>query len=239
MPSITTPRNPNRAARRQNRGSVPTGGGPKFSAGLAGVLVVAALAIGGVAYMNRSLVGPSITATPTPNSDSATTGTQLIDGQALGAVVFASGDATGGGVGQAVDGVSCASQEYAAYHVHAHLSLFVRGKQIAIPSLVGIVQGAGRSPCLYWMHTHDSSGIVHIESPYNGAFTLGQFFDIWGMTLGSQRVASFNGRMRAYVNGTLYTGDPHTIPLVAHQEITLEVGSPTLSPPRYIFPARE
>ena len=239
MPSITSPRNPNRAARRQHRGSVPTGRGPKFSAGLLIVLVVAVLAIGGVAYLNRSLVGPSITATPTPGPDAASAGNQLVDGQTLGAALFASGDTTRGGIGQAVDDVSCAAQEYAAYHVHAHLSLFVRGKQIAIPSHVGIVQGAGRPPCLYWVHTHDSSGIVHIESPYNGAFTLGQFFDIWGQPLGSQRVASFTGPMRAYVNGTLYAGDPHTIPLVSHQEITLEVGSPTLSPPRYVFPTSE
>ena len=115
----------------------------------------------------------------------------------------------------------------------------MRGKQITIPSQVGIVDGAGHAPCLYWIHTHDASGIVHIESPYNIAFTLGQFFDIWGQPLGSTRVASFNGPVRAYVNGAAYNGDLHAIPLVTHQEITLEVDNPVVPPPHYLFPKDE
>jgi hypothetical protein len=31
------------------------------------------------------------------------------------------------------------------------------------------------------IHTHDTSGIVHIESPTVRPFTLGQFFDVWGV----------------------------------------------------------
>ena len=35
------------------------------------------------------------------------------------------------------------------------------------------------------LHTHDASGIVHIESPDKRDYTLGQFFDVWGVRLSS------------------------------------------------------
>lgn len=30
----------------------------------------------------------------------------------------------------------------------------------------------------YWLHTHDESGVIHIESPLRRAFTLGNVFDL-------------------------------------------------------------
>ena len=33
--------------------------------------------------------------------------------------------------------------------------------------------------CIYWLHTHDNSGLIHIESPIKENFTLGQFLHIW------------------------------------------------------------
>ena len=32
------------------------------------------------------------------------------------------------------------------------------------------------------MHTHDASGIIHIESPGNTSYTLSEFFQIWNDT---------------------------------------------------------
>ena len=49
----------------------------------------------------------------------------------------------------------------------------------------GFVEG-GR--CLYWLHTHDSTGVVHIESPVQRGYTLGQFFDVWGRPLSATQV---------------------------------------------------
>ncbi|HEX9235017.1 MAG TPA: hypothetical protein VF972_01920 [Actinomycetota bacterium] len=31
------------------------------------------------------------------------------------------------------------------------------------------------------IHTHDATGIIHIESPTPRTFTLGEFFDVWGV----------------------------------------------------------
>jgi len=51
-------------------------------------------------------------------------------------------------------------------------------------------------------------------------------------------VGSLTGPVTAFVNGTKFDGNPSDIPLTAHQQITLEVG--TVVPPRnYAFPPNE
>lgn len=87
------------------------------------------------------------------------------------------------------------------------------------------------------MHTHDATGIIHVESRDNRTYALGQFFDIWGQTLNAREVAGLKGAVRAYVDGKRYSGDPRSIVLSAHTQITLEVGAPFLPPPVYAFPA--
>lgn len=161
----------------------------------------------------------------------------------IGAPHFPDGDTTTGGSGQDIDGIQANSTENLVYHIHAHLSLFVSGKQIAIPKGIGIVpprdvqQGfVDAGSAFYWMHTHDATGIIHIESPENRAFTLGDFFDIWGEPLSRTHVADFTGEVRVSVDGTVFTGDPRNIPLNAHTQITIEVGTPLVAPPLYVFP---
>jgi hypothetical protein len=53
--------------------------------------------------------------------------------------------------------------------------------------------GIGIKPpdCIYWLHTHDISGIIHVESPDNRTFTLGQFFDIWGKKFNNSQIFDF------------------------------------------------
>jgi hypothetical protein len=76
--------------------------------------------------------------------------------------------------------------EQIAYHVHAHLAVYVDGTLRPIPGGVGIVTplaqptGAGT---LYaatdrydWLHTHAQDGTIHIESPTEATYTLGRFF---------------------------------------------------------------
>ncbi|MFL6320724.1 MAG: hypothetical protein ACJ72Q_09640 [Nitrososphaeraceae archaeon] len=61
------------------------------------------------------------------------------------------------------------------FHVHAHLNIFVNGQLMYIPPQIGIIP----EKCIYWLHTHDETGIIHIESPIKTDFTLGQFLDLW------------------------------------------------------------
>ena len=168
----------------------------------------------------------------------------LVQGTQVGVTTFEPGDTPSGGHGQTVDGIEGSSREMLQVHVHAHLSLFYKGQQIAIPYGIGIVRPfqvnngfVGMGSGIYWLHTHDATGIIHVESPDARTYTLGQFFDIWGEPLGSRNVAGLEGPVRAFVDGKPFSGPPRSIVLGAHTQITLEVGSPRVPPPFYLFPA--
>ena len=191
-------------------------------------------------WQNRSV--EEANATPTPGASANAKPIQLANGAAIGAKFIKTKypDTAQGGRGQTVDGIGCGAQEYATFHVHTHLALFDNGKQMQVPSFIGFAPNLAGG-CLYWLHTHDSSGIIHIEAPdinppQGGPYTLGMFFDVWGQSLHRNNVAGFVGPVTAYVNGTKYDGDLHSIPLRAHQQIVLEVGSPVVPPPNYVFP---
>jgi hypothetical protein len=168
----------------------------------------------------------------------------LVQGTQLGLTMFEPGDTPRGGNGQPVDGIEGSSREMLKVHVHAHLALFNKGQQIAIPYGIGIVKPfqanngfVGMGQGIYWLHTHDATGIIHVESPDDRTYTLGQFFDIWGQPLTSSEVAGLKGTVRAFVDGRPYSGSPRGIVLGAHTQITLEVGAPFVPPPIYTFPA--
>ncbi len=211
----------------------------------AGIAIIALVAVFAIFNWSHNRAIQQANATPSPGPNASVKPIQLVDGQTIGTASFKGKfpDTAQGGHGQPVDGVQCGAQEYATYHVHTHLALFVDGKQIAVPRYIGFAPSPGGG-CLYWIHTHDATGIIHIEAPdisppQGGNYTLGMLFDIWGEPLGPNGVAGFNGTVTAYVNGSKYDGDLRAIPMGAHQQIVLEVGTPTVPPPNYAFPALE
>jgi hypothetical protein len=135
-----------------------------------------------------------------------------------------------------VDGITCGPTEQLAYHIHAHLLVYVNGQPRALPGGIGIpgsqvvpsAQGpvAAGGQCIYWLHSHAPDGIIHIESPTKRIYTLGNFFDEWHQPLSSTQVAGAKGKVTATVNGKPWTKDPHSIPLNPHAVIQLSVGSP-------------
>ncbi len=149
--------------------------------------------------------------------------------------------------GQAVDGIGCNSTEQTIFHIHAHLTVFVNGSARQIPAAIGIpgaqAQTTAQGPfivsgtCFYWLHTHAADGIVHIESPVQRTYTLGNFFDEWGQPLGSSQVGPATGHVVALYNGHVYQGNPRNIPLTAHAQIQLEVGTPLIAPEVIGFPS--
>lgn len=166
----------------------------------------------------------------------------LNEGDSVGKVMFAEGDTPSGGGGSAIDMISCDSGQ-SAYHVHVHLSLFINGVQIALPEGIGIPNPQELRPglvnngnCFYWLHTHDHTGVIHVEAPAKATYTLGNFFDVWGEPLTPTNVAGLQGTLTEYVDGVPFTGDPSTITLTPYKEITLEIGTPIVKPPAYIFP---
>jgi hypothetical protein len=142
----------------------------------------------------------------------------------------------------AVDGIRCDTMEFTKFHVHAHLDIIVDGKPFIVPSQIGIDPD---ERCLYWLHTHDDSGIIHIESPVEREFTIGNFIDIWGQTFNTTRLFDtnvfndINGMLSIYVNGVkVPTGsDIRSIEINAHDEIALIFGTMEADkiPSRYEF----
>ncbi len=128
-----------------------------------------------------------------------------------------------------VDNVYCDTQEQNAFHIHAHLTMYINGQALPLPAQIGIAKDQS---CLYWLHTHDTTGVIHIEAPANHAFTFGNFLDEWSTvfpTLGYPSQLD-QGSWQVYVNGKPYTGDFHKIPLAAHTLITLAYNSPNAVP---------
>ena len=167
----------------------------------------------------------------------------LVQATQLGKPMFEPGDTPKGGNGQPVDGIEALGREMLKTHLHSHLALFYRGEQVAIPYGIGIVRPfeaengfVGRGKAIYWLHTHDATGIIHVESPDDRKYTLGNFFDIWGQPLAKDNVAGLKGRLRVYVDGKPRSGDPRAIVLGEHTQITLIVGEPAVTPPTYVFP---
>jgi hypothetical protein len=133
--------------------------------------------------------------------------------------------------GAPIDGIKCESMEGSAQHIHSHLQIFDRGRAVTVPASIGIPLGQG---CLYWVHTHSNDGLIHIESPVKRAFTLGDFFDIWGKDLTPSIAGPVHGRrLTVTVNGKPYAGDPRRIVLADRQEIVIQNGPPFGHPVAY------
>jgi hypothetical protein len=149
--------------------------------------------------------------------------------------------------GQPVDGISCQTSEQTIFHIHAHLTIFVNGSARQVPAAIGIpgaqATATPQGPfietgtCFYWLHTHAADGIIHIESPVHRTYTLGNFFDIWGQPLGTDRVGPETGHVVAIYNGQVYQGNPRDIPLTAHAQIQLQVGTPLVAPEQISWPS--
>ncbi|HXM73557.1 MAG TPA: hypothetical protein VN940_10045 [Candidatus Dormibacteraeota bacterium] len=145
--------------------------------------------------------------------------------------------------------IPCDQLEHTQVHYHAALQILYHGTPLNIPS------DAGRlSTCFYWLHVHaESAGVIHIESPANQTFTLGQFFAVWAASKGTPQpldathVSTLTlgpgDKLVVYVkeegkDPVLYTGDPKAIVLKNHEVITLEITPPTVTPPpTFTFPS--
>jgi hypothetical protein len=148
--------------------------------------------------------------------------------------------------GQPVDQVKCQTSEPTIFHIHAHLTIVVHGTARQVPAAIGIpgaqAQSTQQGPfissgtCFYWLHTHASDGIIHIESPIHRTYTLGDFFDEWGQPLAPDQVGPVAGPVTALYNGQVYQGNLRDIPLTAHAQIQLEVGKPLVAPQHITFP---
>ena len=148
-------------------------------------------------------------------------------------------------------------REQLAYHVHAHLDVFVNGKPVTVPAGIGInihdpgvqsgtdpatdtkTYGGIRlcaKPCISPLHTHDTTGVLHTESATPTPNRLGEFFIEWGVRLDKSCVGGYcrpQAPIAIFLDGKRYNGDPRSIGLANHLEIAIVIGSPPTKIPDF------
>jgi hypothetical protein len=162
--------------------------------------------------------------------------------QRVGVAYWPAGATPDGGQGQMVGTYECFPKEPPdVYHVHTHVSIFLDGVMISVPGQIGIVKQSDTKSCFYTLHTHDSSGKIHIRAATTAVYTLGDFFDIWGMPLRPDNVAGLTGKpIVVYVtdqNGvvTEASGEWRDLELLSHREITIQIGSEIAEIPNFTW----
>lgn len=127
-------------------------------------------------------------------------------------------------------------------HIHQHLDIFVNGKHITVPVGLGIYG----NQFITELHTHSAqpeglpgppgrpTGVIHVESPNKTTYLLAQFMGVWGVRFTPDCIGGYCKQLtpwRVYVNGKVFIGDPRTIPLKAHEEIAIVIGTPPATIP--------
>ncbi|GAA2747295.1 MULTISPECIES: hypothetical protein [Kitasatospora] len=140
-------------------------------------------------------------------------------------------------------GLPMLGAEGTALHIHAHLDVIADGKPVTVPALIGIDEVQQLvSP----LHTHDETGIIHIESPKQADFSMGQFLTQWQVSASADHLGGLKTddthTLTAYVNGKAVSGNPAAILLNAHDEIALVYGTAAENasvtvPSSYNFPS--
>ena len=132
------------------------------------------------------------------------------------------------------------AMEQLDFHIHQHLDVFVHGQPVEVPANVGIDPSVG----LAVLHTHDATGLIHVESPERRDFTLGDFFDVWGVRLTRTCLGGYcdgqDGALRVFVDGRRVQGDPRDVVIRDREEIVVAFGAsdelPDPMPASYEFP---
>jgi hypothetical protein len=125
------------------------------------------------------------------------------------------------------------------YHVHSWLHVYVDGRPVPVPRNVGLDELTGTFSS---MHTHYAAvdgvrdlpagagdGIIHMEADTPYAYTLGQFFAVWGVRFTDNQLGPYkagNGKvLEVYFNGQR-VADPVNAVLHEHTDISVGYGKP-------------
>jgi hypothetical protein len=121
-----------------------------------------------------------------------------------------------------------------------HLDVIVNGRRVTVPAGIGV---DARGRLVAALYTSDTSGIIHVESDSDGsAFTLGQFFDEWQVTLTPEQLGGLRfsryDPVAVYVNRSRVAGQPGSVMLTPHLQIAVTYRPGTVAiPASYAFPA--
>ena len=138
------------------------------------------------------------------------------------------------------------AEEMLSVHYHAHLDVIVDGKPITVPPYLGFVASGSKVDGLAPLHTHNDSGVIHIENDVPATFVLGQVFTEWGVRFTASCLGGYcaggGKELAVFVNGKRQTGDPTRIVLTKHEEIAVVYGTADQManvPSSYVFPNGE
>ena len=119
----------------------------------------------------------------------------------------------------------CTTDMATQFHIHPHIQIIIDGVTQEIPANIGI-----SLDCMHPLHTHDTGGTLHVESPEAWDFTLGDFFAVWGQTFNKDQILNskadathaigitLNGQeVSTYENTILHDNDQIVISYVAKQ----------------------
>jgi hypothetical protein len=151
-------------------------------------------------------------------------------------------------------GLEPVTHEFLAYHVHAHLDVFVNGTPVEVPAGIGIniadpavksldsdlgpayggIDPPCAEPCISPLHTHFADGVLHTEAAIDHPNTLGELFTEWGVALNAECVGGYcspDASIQVFVDGELFKGDPADIQLMDQREIAIVIGTPPAEVP--------
>lgn len=160
----------------------------------------------------------------------------------LGRAFWPAGPTGPAATGQQIGSFPCGiTHDNIGYHIHVHLAIYLNGEALQIPNNLGI--GGPQAPrpgCMYALHTHDATGVLHIESITTERFFLGQFFQIWGQPLSATNIAGISGQPIVFYvvdgrNAVRYMGDPAQIEFLPGRNIAIQIGTPLTALPTYRY----
>lgn len=132
----------------------------------------------------------------------------------------------------------CTTDAATVMHIHPHIRIVINGDEQAVPTDVGI-----SATCQRALHTHDGTGVIHVESPRQDDFTLADFFSVWGKSLSSTKVLDTSlddqHQLKFFVNGKAVTTGPQTI-MRDRESLAIVIapsGSIVTPPTNYQFPS--
>ncbi len=167
------------------------------------VLLIGLLAAGGLVALGRSASSASsATSAKAPRSHPG--GPTELEKRALAA------------------GVPVLGAEGSATHTHTLVVITVDGRETNVPAFVGIDNADDQIAAV---HTHDTSGVVHVESPTVGdTYTIGQFLILAGV--GDDQVLC-----TTFANGPCQVDFVVAAPTEAQREAFKNYGTMPDSPP--------
>jgi len=96
--------------------------------------------------------------------------------------------------------LDCTTDMATKFHIHPTITIVANGENQVVPADIGI-----RGGCMNALHTHDMSGLVHVESPERRDFTLGDFFAVWEQPFTRNGILSYaldeDHQIQVTVNG--------------------------------------